>query len=797
MRISRWILGPALTLSLLALPAVAADASPKAADHDFKATPMSVKLAKPLHGKAALKALDGQLDVAAKLNRTSIKKLHDVLDTDPEAWISTSGRLFYTERFNRPTPAARMSNSTSSIPPATKPLASTFQLHSIPAHSAHTVYLDFTGYTLGAGSWVSAGYTKGTYKGFSLDSDYTTFSDAERAYIQHVWQVVSEKYSVFDIDVTTQDPGTGAYNRSGSGDLTYGDHVVFSDVTSGSGAKPTSICPAGCDGISFTGSFDDPTDNVNDAEPTWIYTHDWKGYSGMAGEIAAHEIGHTLGLHHDGLGTGDGDYGSGNDAYYQGGDLWSPVMGAGVGALTQFSKGEYASASNTEDDFAVMQTFGVNLKTDDWGDLATPTDLGIQPTYKKDGILGDAADTDAFLVSHTCASTLRATATGIGAGQTLDLAVTLRNPADDSILATGGNVTTANTSTYPRVARDADATATLDSAPTSVLVEVSGVGQSDPATDVDGYSTYGSVGRYHLTVNGCSSVDGATPDAPNNVTATQPSRTGTLTLNWAQPVNAGDSAVTAYRITGVPAGPIDVSANDRSESFTGLIPGTTYDITIAAVNQYGAGPAVAISKTLSTWAPTTVAPKVTTSAYGTTVAVRWTEPANPGRAPAKQWITRLYDSKGVFLQEFPVDYGYPGLKITGVGNNDYQVRTWLTYYTGGTRTLMATTKVSVGPSAPRIGTPSSGATGGAVNATVRWLAPYTLRGQKITSYTVGAYKLDAHNHIVKLYVSSPRSATARSYVWALPKGRYKFRVQAHATGGYTALSAYSTIATSK
>ena len=49
-----------------------------------------------------------------------------------------------------------------------------------------------------------------------------------------------------DIDVTTEDPGTGAYNRNGLGDPTYGDHVVFTDAATGSGAKPTARCPGGC-----------------------------------------------------------------------------------------------------------------------------------------------------------------------------------------------------------------------------------------------------------------------------------------------------------------------------------------------------------------------------------------------------------------------------------------------------------------------------------------------------------------------------------------------------------------------
>jgi hypothetical protein len=269
-----------------------------------------------------------------------------------------------------------------------------------------------------------------------------------------------------------------------------------------------------------------------------------------------------------------------------------------------------------------------------------------------------------------------------------------------------------------------------------------------------------------------------------------------VTLTWQPPSSSGDSEVTGYRITGLPSGTLDVGATERSEVFTGLIPGTTYDIGIAAVNAYGAGTPALVTKHLNTWLPTT-APKVTLSAYGTTLALRWTEPSNAGRAVPTGWKVGLYDNQGKWLQYFDVDYGYTGLKISGMGNGRYEVKTWLEYGYSNARSLINDQKVDVGPSAPRIGTPSSGTSGGTATATARWAAPYTLRGQTISSYTLGAYKLDSSNRIVKVYVSSPRKPSARSYVWALPAGRYRFRVQAHSQGGYTDISKFSTIATSR
>ncbi|MFL6105841.1 MAG: fibronectin type III domain-containing protein [Marmoricola sp.] len=805
MRISRWLLGPALVLSLVSFPS-AGDASPAPAKAGHRSSLTAAPLAKPTvalsapqHGKAALRALGRKLSVAARQNGTSTKKLHDVLADDPTAWVDRSGQLFYADRFAAPKTSARLSTSATSVPPAPQPLGSTFALHSKPG-SKHVVYLDFDGIYLNGGGWVYNGYKNGTYKGFSLDSSYGSFSDTERAYIQNAWQIISEKYAPFDIDVTTQAPSSSAYNRAGSGDATYGDHVVFTDVTTGSGAKPAKICPYGCDGIAYTDSFDDPTDNVNRHEPTWIYTADLKTVSGMAGEIAAHEVGHTLGLLHDGLGAGGGANGSGDDEYYGGTDLWSPVMGNGVAAMTQFSKGEYPGADNTEDDLAVIAAHGAPVRPDDEGSPASPVALGQQSTYSRDGIIEDAADKDVFTIFRTCTSSLTAHATSVGSGRSLDLQLRVLSSDGATVLGSDNPATTANTSTFPRTPRGGDAQVTVAAPPAGTIqVEVDGVGQSDPATDPDGYSDYGSVGSYHLTITGCSNGAtsvGATPGQVQAFTATQPSKSTTLNLSWTAPLATGDGPVTGYRIYGAPSGAFDVAASDTSAVLTGLTPGTDYDLSITALNAYGEGSAYDLTKHMATWTPST-APKLKGSAKSETVTLDWTEPTNPGRAVGTFWTVSVYYGSEK-LQTWQTDYGYTGFRITGVHPGRFRFSAYLSYDAdSGTHSPSASTYVEVGPSAPRIGTASSGATGGTVNLTARWSAPTTLRGCKISHYYVIAYQLSSTNRTIRSGASSARPSTARSYTWALPKGKFRFKVQASACGGYTDVSGYSNIVYSR
>jgi hypothetical protein len=768
----RRLLAPGVVLSVLvaalALTSGTSEASDRLLDH-------------ARHGQGAIDALGSHLDQAAARNRMSATKLRRILAHDPTAWLGNQGRLFYVEE----APDTTAASAPVSPAAAPYPLDQTFALHSLPG-SQHTIYLDFDGYTLAAGGfWTSGGggMTAGTFDGFSLDSD-PAFSDAEKELIQQVWQITAEKYAPFDIDVTTQDAGAAAYNRNGAGDPTYGDHVVFTD-------DPNAVnqaCSGNCAGVAVVGGFDEPSDNSDELEPAWVFTSKTYDAPALIAHTAAHEIGHTLGLHHDGV--------TGGPEYYDGQGNWFPLMGSSINAVGQFSKGEYPLANNTEDDLAVIASYGAPLRADDYGNTTgTAANLGALSSYTLDGVIGSSADKDVFKVTRACVGDLTAAASGIGEGQAVDLAVTVLDSGGASL--TSDDPPSDQDGSWPHKPIGLDASATVTGAAAGTYyVQVDGVGRLTPTTG--GYSDYASIGNYHLTITGCAGAGGSAPAQPATVTATPTSHGTTGTITWTVPGDDGGSPVTGYTITGLPTGTDNVGASTFSYPASNLVPGTTYTVGVAATNPHGTGPARTASLRVPTWAPTS-APDLSVSVSGTQATAGWAAPANPGHAIITGWLVQVLSGSTVLYQAT----GGPSVHlatISGFTAGSYSFRVTVQVTADDPSGVTAANRsftIVTAPGAPRIGTASTGARGRPVNATARWAAPLNTGATAITGYRVKAYKLNSAGQVVRVFTSTMLAGSRRSYVFALPAARYRFRVIAYNRVGSSPLSSYSRVVTSR
>lgn len=650
-----------------ARPAGSAAASKVSADDRDTAKPLPhrIYLDEPQHGALALAALGENLGEVAALNAMSAAELRALLERDTSLWLGRDGRAFYADpvtEFADPGPE-NVSTTTDNAAMAIYPESQTFQLHSLPG-STKTIFLDFDGITLGKSYWTDPAYSstplsKGAYAGFSLDAN-PAFNSAEKTYIQTVWRIVAEKYATFDVDVTTEDPGPAAYNRATLADDAYGAHVA---ITSATGIA-NQVCSGGCAGIALIGTFKTPLDHPDHwslpesfFQPAWVFaTAGQSAY--VTANVASHEVGHHLGLLHD------GDT-SGTD-YYQGQGNWVPVMGQSTTdskSVVQFDRGEYAGAANvtynngnkvvlvSQNDFTVMTSVvdsfatdgsflinggGLTRRSDSVADSPAQADnpsapvLGPITTTQVEGVIETQSDVDVVRIDHRCDGDLTVAAEGIGPGGTLDIQLELLDP-EETVLAIDDPAWQPEDPTNTPVGMDANLTMPALPAGT-YYARVDGVGRGTPTGD--GYSDYGSVGQYRITTDDCG------PPAPTDVVAEQTS-TSNGTVSWTPPEGA-DDAVTGYRISGLPGADLTVPSTTTSIAISGLEGGRDYPISVKSVNNYGVSDPAYDELVVPTWSPT-AAPTLTPRVAGSDVSLTWTPPPNPGNATLDGWDMAIYD----------------------------------------------------------------------------------------------------------------------------------------------------------
>ncbi len=217
------------------------------------------------------------------------------------------------------------------------PFPDSLKFHSRPG-CTNVLVLDFDGFTVSGTAWNSSlGRDPVPAVAFSTDADFTTFSDAEQVAIKRIWQRVAEDYAPFNIDVTTEEPAA----------LT--PRVARALVTRSTDANGAANPSSSAGGVAYVGVFGQS--NYSTYSPAWIYFNNLGYAEYNISEACSHEIGHNMGLSHDGKTDGTEYYaghGSGNTA-------WAPIMGVSYGKnVSQWSKGEYYLANNLQDDLSII-----------------------------------------------------------------------------------------------------------------------------------------------------------------------------------------------------------------------------------------------------------------------------------------------------------------------------------------------------------------------------------------------------------------------------------------------------------
>ncbi|MCM2274578.1 MAG: immunoglobulin domain-containing protein [Candidatus Didemnitutus sp.] len=345
--------------------------------------------------------------------------------------------------------------------------------------SANVIYLDFNGHTVTGTAWNTTAGAPAAYVCIPYDTDgnASSFSPEEQAAIVNIWARIAEDYRSFDVNVTTEAPAV-FNNRTA--------RVLFTRKTDANGIPNPSSATAS--GVAYVGVFGSGSFAAT-YSVSFVY-HD--GYTdGFVAAVASHEVGHNLGLSHDGTlkadGTKDAEYYSGHGT---GATSWSPIMGSGSGQIIQWSRGEYFRANNPQDDLAII-TSALSGRADDHANsslTSTPL-LANGPAVQHRGIITSAADQDWFSLQTTGAISLTI------APHTAPFSLNLSALDVRAELYSSSGVLLATSDP----AHSSAATFDLSPGPGTYYLRVVGAAIGTPLADPpSGYTNYASIGEYTI-----------------------------------------------------------------------------------------------------------------------------------------------------------------------------------------------------------------------------------------------------------------------------------------------------------
>jgi hypothetical protein len=553
------------------------------------------------HAYGALRYAPGQLRSIAELPPGQLKRRIEGLSPAAQAnalrWlqnlsvtgsdldtlrVDVGGGVFVVDDQGLPAPGARPSKTTGATGAATVDAAfapaDAFKLHSKPG-AANRVYLDFDGHSFSNTAWGA-----GTFNAlaFSADADRTTFSDAERLAIAEIWHRVAEDYAPFDIDVTTEAPA--------SFDARTGRVVITEDQQANGAAMPS----AGAGGVAYINVFG-ASNYASYYSPALVYADNLgPNVSTYIAEAASHEFGHNLGLSHDGTTGGTTYYGGQGTGMVS----WAPIMGNGYyNNVTQFSKGEYSGANQTQDDLAIIAG-KLGWRADDHGNaigagtaLSVGADGSIDSSNpeldpynllpQNKGIVNNAADVDVFTfaagsgpLSLTVRPAWDAFERTSRRGANLDVSIELRDAA--------GNLVAAGDPT-----NDTYASVSASVAAGTYHLLVRGTGNA-----VTPYSSYDSFGEYFIngsvTVGGAADTTAPNPNPMGFASAPAATSASSIAMTAVTATDAGGGV--QYRFNCVAGGAGCVASawqSGTSYTATGLAAGTSYTWTVQARDAAG------------------------------------------------------------------------------------------------------------------------------------------------------------------------------------------------------------------
>lgn len=301
------------------------------------------------------------------------------------------------------------------------------------------------------------------------------------------------------------------------------------------------------------------------------------------------------------------------------------------------------------------------------------------------------------------------------------------------------------------------------------------------------------------TVTRTVMIPTSAPTEPRNVAAATTS-SNTATVNWVPPLIDGGSVIAGYRVSrdaGTAGGTgwsTTVTGTTRTLRFANLRPGSTYSLSVAAINGTGSGPAASVMVTAGT--PGKPIGAVGTATSTTTARLTWSPPATPGASTITGYrVGRDGGRYGGATWSTTVSAATRSLTFNNLSIADsykLSVAAINSYGTGSSAIVQVV--AATAPVAPAVGTATAGSAGGPITATATWRVPTSDGGAFVNGYVVRALRMSASGSVLSTTISAVQSYDARALAMRLPStGNYRFTVQATNSVGSSPQSARSNL----
>lgn len=314
-------------------------------------------------------------------------------------------------------------------------------------------------------------------------SGSTPLNGVTRENMYRAWQSIADQYSMYKLNVTTS---LAVYNAARAANQLRTGVINFVN------ADGRSFAPIHSFGTTAAGTL------YRNPSSGWDY-----GYGiGMTG---AHEVGHQMGMYHDHGGTG-GEYFEGIAAYQ-----WGPIMGnywmggSWPNQLFTWSKGEYTTATNVEDDLRIMNIDEQVPYMADDNVVSKALVFGAGGAIDAAANFGQierTGDTDTFTFTTSGVTTLNLRIDPLEYLRMLDVEATIYNAANAAVAHS--NLAVHRSAQFTNLSLPAG----------SYRLVVRGGAEGTPA---NGFSNYASLGFYGMKGTLTGAIDAGYPVLANGV----------------------------------------------------------------------------------------------------------------------------------------------------------------------------------------------------------------------------------------------------------------------------------------